>query len=138
MVNTREENAADLAHEEANPLPREPEHPAFYTVALAYADRAYGGPEEGGWYYDTYVPAEERIALVLEDTWDMPRTFPGTDEGLESACRWAELLAGWIKETGINKGKARPSSVLSRGDWLDAIVFDGHPCPLPKEKPRYE
>ena len=28
----------------------------FYTVAIYMEDRAYGGPEEGGWYYHAGYP----------------------------------------------------------------------------------
>ena len=27
-----------------------------YTVAIFFVDRAYGGPEEGGWWFDTGEP----------------------------------------------------------------------------------
>ena len=107
--------------------------PAFYTVALAYHDRAFGGHEEGGWYFDTYTPCTERINVVLEDTWDLPRTFHDVD----AAVNWAEFLNRVIAERGVNEGRYRPSSVLSRGDWIVAYVFDEFPCNLPKERPYY-
>lgn len=121
---------ADLFDEE----PVEEREPAFYTVALAYHDRAYGGPEEGGWYFDTYTPATERLAPSLDDKWDLPRTF----RRLDDACSWAECLLHMIKECNANEGRYRAGSVLSRGDWLTAYVFDEFPCILPKERPHYE
>ena len=33
-----------------------------YTVAVLLEDRAFGGHEEGGWYYDYGYPCEVRIA----------------------------------------------------------------------------
>lgn len=108
--------------------------PAFYTVALTYHDRAFGGHEEGGWYFDTYTPCTERIAPSLDDTWDLPRTF----RHLDDAFNWVNTLCQLIVDSGINHGRYRPSSVLSRGDWITAYVFDEFPCNLPKERPHYE
>jgi hypothetical protein len=34
--------------------------PTFYSVAFVKVARCYGGPEEGGWYYDTSTPIKER------------------------------------------------------------------------------
>ena len=121
---------ADLFDEEVE----EYREPAFYTVALAYHDRAFGGPEEGGWYYDAYTPCTERLAPSLDDKWDLPRSF----RTLDDACNWAECLELMIKDLRINEGRHRPLSVCSRGDWLTAHVFDEFPCRLPKERPYYE
>lgn len=45
----------DLSEEE------EPEEPVpnFWYLNVYLTDRAYGGPEEGGWYYDCGVPATD-------------------------------------------------------------------------------
>jgi len=45
-----------------------------YTVAVYICDRAYGGPEEGGWWYDCGVPSEgQYYAKVFEGN---PRPYP--------------------------------------------------------------
>lgn len=73
--------------------------PALY-VNVYISDRAYGGPEEGGWYYDTweYVPSESVI---------------GTSE--DDAERLREEKQKWADEE--NKTRRGPSSVLSEGHY---------------------
>ena len=39
----------------------------FWSVALYETDRRYGGPEEGGWYYDTGSLIEMNKVRVFED-----------------------------------------------------------------------
>ncbi len=43
--------------------------PAYVTVAVYECDRAYGGPEEGGWYYDCgdIIPGTERSFLAEDE-----------------------------------------------------------------------
>ena len=49
--------------EEAEPAKQEA---PFFMVSVYLVDRAYGGPEEGGWYYDTGEPvAEEGLPLLV-------------------------------------------------------------------------
>lgn len=47
------------------------EQPTLYVVARYATDRAYGGPEEGGWWYD--VGELEKVVLATRDedrAWD--------------------------------------------------------------------
>jgi hypothetical protein len=42
--------------------------PAYLTVAVYLMDRAYGGPEEGGWYYDVgYLVSGTQRSFLAED-----------------------------------------------------------------------
>ena len=42
-----------------------PDHPGPWVVTVAIADRAYGGPEEGGWWYDGDITlAKPRVAML--------------------------------------------------------------------------
>ena len=48
------------------------ERPARYvTLALYYTERAYGGPEEGGWYYDVGTLLPETVRAF--DACDFPQ-----------------------------------------------------------------
>jgi len=73
--------------------------PALY-VNVYIMDRAYGGPEEGGWYYDTWeiVPEESVIGTSEEDA----------ERLLEEKQAWADAE---------NKGRRGPSSVRSEGHY---------------------
>ncbi|MYA41522.1 MAG: hypothetical protein F4Z31_07205 [Gemmatimonadetes bacterium] len=84
-------------------------------------DRAYGGPEEGGWWYDTgrFV----RCRGVFKDQKD------------------AGDLRDRIEEDEMperRKGLHGPSSMLSTGEWPVALVEDHPGRDYPRERPRYE
>lgn len=91
---TQEEDDAApyLAEELIDVTPKQ-----FLNVYLY--DRAYGGPEEGGWWYNTFEPVADRSKLVSE------AEGPAALEALQ-----AELAAE-------NKGRRHPSSVLSEGHY---------------------
>ena len=60
----------------------ERERPAdWFSVAVYELNRAYGGPEEGGWYYDTGTRVDETV-----------RTFRNTSEGREDAEKYLDSL----------------------------------------------
>lgn len=92
-----------------------------YTVAVYLCDRAYGGPEEGGWWYSTG-------ALVRA-----VRRFKSEERAIRFAYRMNELLA-----VTLNKGRRPISSVLSDGRYA-AEVCDGEPVShYPEIVPHYE
>lgn len=98
----------------------------FYTVAVYLVDRAYGGPEEGGWWYDCGQ-------LVDDAAFAKPKIFDNEDEAIDYA-RERNLD---LDET-VNKGRREISSVLSNGRYC-AMVCDGYPEPYyPERKPHYE
>lgn len=98
--------------------------PKFYCVSLYMVDRAYGGHEEGGWWFDCGEPCLDYSA----DT----RIFDNEDDALE----YLDTLQG--KANKMNKGRYEISSVLSDGQFR-AIMDCGHyPQPFPERKPRYE
>ena len=53
----------------------------WFSVAIYSMDRAYGGPEEGGWYYDVGHRVDETV-----------RIFYNTAEGIYEAKRYVESL----------------------------------------------
>lgn len=117
----------------------------FWTVAIYLCDRAYGGPEEGGWWYD----CGERVDHVLEgiNPNSLLTVFTGegtvykdTDEqsaGEQEAHAYAALLQAQLDAT-VNKGRRPISSVLSEGQYF-ARAYPGHPpTHFPATRPHYE
>jgi len=95
-----------------------------WTVAVCLCDRAYGGPEEGGWWYDTGEPSDKHA----EFTRGFKRAF--------DAFRYARRLNEQYAEKW-NEGRRDINSVLSEGQFF-AEVFDGQPASWPKTRPVYE
>jgi len=95
-----------------------------YTVAVYLVDRAYGGPEEGGWYYDCGVPSEEHANFT--------RGFKRENDAYKYACKLNRMHgAKW------NEGRRSISSVLSEGQYF-AEIHEGQPAHYPASKPHYE
>ena len=87
-----------------------------YTVAVYDCDRAYGGPEEGGWWFN--------CGTLIKPV----RTFPSEDQAFEFARRMNAKLRHFI-----NSHRRPMSSVLSEGEiWAE--VHEGAP---PKHYPEY-
>ncbi len=74
--------------------------PLLYVNVYLY-DRAYGGPEEGGWWYDTYDPVPEECVLA--------KSVEEAEELVEKKREWA---------TEENKDRTSPSSVNSEGHYV--------------------
>jgi hypothetical protein len=97
---------------------------ADVTVAVFLVDRAYGGPEEGGWWYDAGAPDDD---------------FARFTRGFKSEARafaYQERLERHLCAK-LNQGRPSIGSVLSRGEFR-AVLCDGSPKPFPKERPTYE
>lgn len=87
-------------NEEDSCLDLEPVTPLLY-VNIYIHDRAYGGPEEGGWFYDTYEPVPEECVLA---------------SSVENAEEILEMKRKWCEEQ--NSDRRSPSSVLSDGHYV--------------------
>ena len=86
-------------------------------VNVYMADRAYGGPEEGGWYY-TYGEALKTIPVLPSKA----------DRLLEKVNRWAERR---------NASRPSMSSVASEGVfWVN--LEDDPASNWPEQRPHYE
>ena len=89
---------------------------AFYEIG-----REYGGPEEGGWYFDsgTFVRA---VRVCLDDA-----------DAIQAMRRANRLL------DRLQRRKPSVDSVLYRGGRHRAFSFTGLPPErFPTERPRYE
>ena len=105
--------------------------PVFYTVAVYTEDQAYGGPEEGGWWYTT-----GNLIYNLEEgckNGALPQIFAKREDAVAAA---AKLTEGPLER--INHYRPAISSVRSQGRYV-ARVCDEYPEPsFPKERPHYE
>lgn len=99
------------------------------SVAVYDSCRAYGGGEEGGWYFDagTLETTPELVA--------MGKFVETTDEAKKARDEIQAILdAEW--NTGSRKYDI--SSVISGGKYL-ALIHEGWPpAHYPAERPRYE
>jgi hypothetical protein len=105
----------------------------MWCVAIYLVDKRYGGPEEGGWYYNCGVPLDYALPDVPQQA-AVPRYWPA--EKYQEALRWQDYVQQTLDET-VNKGRRPISSVLSEGVY-QARLERGHPAPFPKERPHYE
>jgi hypothetical protein len=101
--------------------------PASYTVAVYLCDRAYGGPEEGGWWYDT--------GCLSRDHWHLTRVFK-PEQRAEALAYCRELNDKALRED--NKGRPPAHSVNSIGVFVAQVYDDFPPAFFPQERPRYE
>lgn len=92
-----------------------------YTVAFYEIDRAYGGPEEGGWWYDTGTFV--RISKVFKSK--------------EAAYAYARRANRFLNV--IQRGARDVSSVIYNGGRYAAEVYEGlPPAAYPETRPFYE
>lgn len=97
--------------------------PQNFVVAVYYRDLAYGGPEEGGWYYEY----GEKYSGIPE------QSFPDR----VSASGYRRLLQHSLNKHE-NNGRRRISSVLSEGDYQARVYPDEAPAHFPEQRPHYE
>ena len=91
-----------------------------YVVALYELDRCYGGPEEGGWWYDCGT-----LARVL-------RVVPIEDAAYAVGARANRLI------DRLQRGRTDVSSMAYRGGRLGAEVYaDTAPPSFPETRPTY-
>ena len=99
-----------------------------WCVAVFLVDRAYGGPEEGGWWFDTGTVADPDTAGDIP----CPRWFINEDEARDFKDELQARL-----DNGINVGRREIGSLLSEGRY-EAITCDGWPQNFPARRPHYE
>lgn len=117
----REQNDA-LADDETDELPA---RIYCYVVAVFLCDQAYGGPEEGGWYFDCGTRSTEHA----------PHTQIFSNEG--AARDYRETLQALLDATD-NEGRREISSVLSEGQYRAVVWYNYAPTHFPAERPHYE
>ena len=96
-----------------------------WTVAVYDVDLAYGGPEEGGWYYS-------RGSLVR-----LIRVFKNEDMAYTFSQRMNRKLQSRI--WGPNMGKRELHLVLSEGELQAHVYHEDLPVDhYPEYRPHYE
>ena len=92
-----------------------------YVVAFYEIDRAYGGPEEGGWWYDC---GELRRVL---------RVTPDADAAHRLAARANRLM-------DLVQTRQRPvsSAAYDGGRYAAHVCEDTAPFAFPERRPHYE
>ena len=94
----------------------------IWYVSIYLRDRAYGGAEEGGWWFDKCEPQESKLNKM----------FDNEDQ--------ANSYANKVRQFDLpemNKGRRSIYSVLSEGIY-EVIVDDKAPEPFPAVRPHYE
>jgi len=96
----------------------------MYSIAIHLVDRAYGGPEEGGWWYTYGEP-------VIDDP-DFP--CPVCTHIEADAIAIQERMEKFIETL---EPRRSINSVLSEGEYW-AVIQEGLPQAWPVERPHYE
>lgn len=92
-----------------------------YLLAFYEINRAYGGPEEGGWWYDT-----GRLVRVF-------RVFKTEDKAYAAARRANRLLEH------LQRHNRPVDSIIYSGERHAAEVHENFaPASYPEARPRYE
>lgn len=97
----------------------------FFVVSVYLVDRAFGGYEEGGWYYTYGIPQREATPLL--------RTFRAEDEAYAYMQRLQRAL-----DVTWNHGRHDIGSVLSEGEYRAIVDENEMPHHFPQEIPHYE
>jgi hypothetical protein len=98
----------------------------FWSVSVFLIDQAYGGPEEGGWYYTCGQESSDPEHAILH------RRFLKVEEARDYAADLnAKHGAAW------NEGRPSMYSVLSDGIF-HAMAHPGHVTHFPAVVPHYE
>ena len=95
-----------------------------YIVAAYDCSQRYGGPEEGGWWYDS-----GQLVRAL-------RIFRNED----LAYAWSRRINAKLhaRNWGPNAGKHSYTSVLSEGEVQAQVCEHSVPDHFPESRPRYE
>lgn len=106
-------------------------NPPLLCVAVYLENRQYGGPEEGGWWYDAGELVQD-IAFHLELA--MWPTCWAEERNAEAECQRLQAAL----DAGPNQGRRSTSSMLSTGRYVARVEDFPPPLSYPAEKPRYE
>lgn len=95
--------------------------PKAFLVGVYLVDRAYGGPEEGGWWYD----CGELVRVI--------RLFKNQSRAED----FARALNSKLHAT-LNRGRRPVDSVLSDGCYSARVFPNSAPRFFPETRPFYE
>ena len=104
--------------------PHAPDHPGPWVVAIVMANRHYGGPEEGGWWYNTWDPADEIAQELARET-----RIGGVFWTLADAKAYAEQNENIVDSRNTEEGRPSKGSIACRGVY-ELTIFEGWPQSL--------
>jgi hypothetical protein len=105
--------------------------PCLYWVGVYLEDRAFGGREEGGWWYD-YGNLQTAAWIYKECG-----AFPSCHSSHAAARRARDRMASGLEQMNRER-RSDIGSVLSEGRYTALIFEDVLPASYPDNKPRYE
>ena len=109
----------------------EEREPTLWWIALYLVDRAWGGSEEGGWWFDTGE-------LVTDGAiYDDVGAWPQAVTSLDLARAHAQAMQMRADST-VNVGRRDIGSVLSTGRYSAEIMPTYPPLRYPALRPTYE
>jgi hypothetical protein len=95
-----------------------------YLVGVYDCAQQFGGPEEGGWWYDS----GDLVRVV--------GVYHSHDKAMDHCCKLNQRLRSRV--FGPNKGKHEYTSVVSEGE-VSAMVWENRaPEHFPNRRPHYE
>jgi hypothetical protein len=103
----------------------------MWCVCIYMEDKEYGGPEEGGWWYNAGYPLPKGTGEQSCQLDDHARFFMEHRE----AVAWAQRLEEQFKD--INNSRPSISSMRSSGRYTVKVTL-GLPKAYPEERPHYE
>lgn len=115
----------------------EPMFASFFTVALYNVGLAFGGHEEGGWWYDQGDPISDPTEIALPFEFVMPRYFEvqgDVEKARKAAYDYCRLLNDVIEA----RLKQPSKSNVNVSSVVEARVSDGMPHAFPSRRPHYE
>ena len=120
---TDDENDPEFQHEEDDPIIKD-EFCDVWSVAIYEAGLSYGGPEEGGWWFEQGT-LQELPVLYFDNRSDAIAAMNFVQDLMDVSPEW-------------NKNRPAISSVNSYGVFR-ARINDGHPVKhYPARRPHYE
>lgn len=106
--------------------------PGKFWVAMCYEYRHFGGHEEGGWWYSSFLPIDSKYESSIPSYLTRPRRFSNERVARQYRRKLAEVA------NLHNIGRRRPSSVLYAGGWLVPQLYEGKkPHHTPTRRPYY-
>ena len=95
-------------------------HETCISIALYLVDRRWGGPEEGGWWFDCGTLADTE-ALGMRDA--TPRVFTATQIAAGDHQPFVAHLEREVERTGLNLARFPCDDVRSHG-WYRPVLRD--------------
>jgi hypothetical protein len=107
-------------------------NPPLQCVAVYLEDRQYGGPEEGGWWYDAGELVTD-AAFYVDNLITPPMAYADPD-----VAAGVEVALQLLLDAGPNVGRRPTSSMASTGRYVARVEDFPPPLRYPAETPHYE